>query len=389
MSQPKPLRVLILTSSTGGGHDARARSLYEWFHKLYASKIEIRIENVLENSSSIGNFGTQLYNFIQKYCPLMHYLYWFAIELLGQLNRFHLWIGRKYFCKLIQSYQPQLIISVHDFLNLGYFKEARKILGKKNVRCATYCGEYSGGFGYSFNWLDKSVDLYFSRTQDAQAFAEKWGIPQQKSFVFFPLLSPHFFTETIQDPASYRKNILGLSPNKFTIFFTTGSNGANNHIQLLNTIKHLHQDVQAIVICGNNKRIYQDLLQWKSSNPSFSLFVEGYSTNVHEYIQVSHAIITKGGSNTVTQALLYQCPIIFNTHWGCMPQEWATIRYFLKHRAARCIRHGKDFCNIITEWKDFGKEYIATKNNLKNALPKSLSPESFIHQLYELGTSTR
>lgn len=389
MNNQQPLRILILTSSTGGGHDARAQSICEWFEKLYASKVELRIENVLEKGSLTGKFGVQLYNFIQKHCPIMHCIYWLFIELAGQLNRFQLLFGRKHFRKLIDSFKPQLIISVHDFLNFGFFKEARKTLGPANVRCVTYCGEYSGGFGHSLNWIDPSVDLYFSRTRNAQLFAEKWGIPEQKSFVFFPLIPPYLHQDFIEDKESYKKNILELSKDKFTIFFATGSNGANDHIRFLNKIKHLYLNVQGIVICGNNEKVYKALLKWKQQNPLFELFLEAYSNKVHRLIQVSDVMVTKGGSNTVTKALFYKCPIIFSIRRGFMPQEWATIRYFLQHKGAACITNSNAFCKVIASWKNFEKEYSAVRSNLKNIIPESLTPESFIHKLYELGISTQ
>ena len=54
-----------------------------------------------------------------------------------------------------------------------YFQTARRILGADKVRCATYCGEFSGGFGYSINWVEPSADLYISRTATARDYAVK------------------------------------------------------------------------------------------------------------------------------------------------------------------------------------------------------------------------
>ena len=47
-------------------------------------------------------------------------------------------------------------------------------------RCVTYCGEFSGGWGYSINWIEPSVDLYFSRTPTARDFAVRKGIPRER-----------------------------------------------------------------------------------------------------------------------------------------------------------------------------------------------------------------
>ena len=43
------LRILVLTSSTGGGHDARAEAFAEWCFQLYRHDVDVRIEQMLEN----------------------------------------------------------------------------------------------------------------------------------------------------------------------------------------------------------------------------------------------------------------------------------------------------------------------------------------------------
>ncbi|RME70481.1 MAG: glycosyltransferase, partial [Verrucomicrobia bacterium] len=126
---------------------------------------------MLEDSSRIARFGVWFYNFIQKHMPWMHHPYYLVVELLGLINRNGVSLGRKYYRQVVENFQPHLVFSVHDCLNRGYFQDARAILGEANVRCATYCSEFSGGYGYSRNWVDPTVDLYLSRTQTAADYA--------------------------------------------------------------------------------------------------------------------------------------------------------------------------------------------------------------------------
>ena len=99
-------------------------------------------------------------------------------------------IGRGYYRDVLLGYKPHLVLSVHDCLNRGYFPFARELLGAANVRCATYCGEFSGGWGYSRNWIEPSVDLYISRTPTARDFAVKSGIPPGRAIVRGHLMRP-------------------------------------------------------------------------------------------------------------------------------------------------------------------------------------------------------
>jgi processive 1,2-diacylglycerol beta-glucosyltransferase len=66
-------RLLILTSSTGGGHDTRARTFQKWL--TLKSKTSVLIDSILEKSSGMYNLGVQTYNIIQKRAPFMHKAY--------------------------------------------------------------------------------------------------------------------------------------------------------------------------------------------------------------------------------------------------------------------------------------------------------------------------
>ncbi|HRP06694.1 MAG TPA: glycosyltransferase, partial [Opitutaceae bacterium] len=134
------VRILVLTSSTGGGHDARAEAMAEWCFQLYRHGVDVRIEQMLERSSVINRGGVNLYNWIQRRLPMLHGIYYSIIELLAILNRRTVSLGRGYYVKVLREYRPHLIFSVHDCLNRGYFQVARKELGTDNVRCVTYCG---------------------------------------------------------------------------------------------------------------------------------------------------------------------------------------------------------------------------------------------------------
>lgn len=385
-SSQEKKQILILTSSTGSGHDARAYALKEWFHKLYNDSTEVRIEHLLENASHTGNFGVNLYNWIQKYIPFFHYIYWFIIEALGQLQRIRLMIGRSYYKKLISEYKPHLIISVHDFLNIGYFRIARKVLGKDKVRCVIYCGEFSGGFGYSINWIDPSADWFVSRTQMAQEFAFKLKAPQERSAVFLGLLPPKVYSSRLSsnEVTIFREKELGLKKNLFTVFLTTGGNGANNHIELLEALYFHRNDVQAIVICGRNHSAYRQVLAWKEAHKDFSLYVEGHSEQVSQLIQASDLVVAKGGGNTAAKTFFLGTPILFNGLQGFMPQEKVTLKFFLKNKAARIFNSVTDFESLIAKWKYFGPEYADMLTHFKSLKKEDMSPEIFFQKLMAL-----
>src|SRR3954469_13499213 len=294
------LRILVLTSSTGGGHDARAEAFAEWCFQLYRHDVDVRIEQMLEKSSVVSRTGVRLYNRIQRSAPWVHKLFYAIVELLSYINRGDVRLGSAYYLGVLRDYRPHLVFSVHDCLNRGYFQLARKTLGADRVRCATYCGEFSGGWGYSRNWIEPSVDLYISRTQTANDYAIKKGIPPERARVRGYLMQPraHLEVFSVIDRRVFRSKRLGLDPERFTVFLATGGNGANNHFELLPILLKHADRVQAIVVCGKNKETYNELVHWRATHPEFNCFVEGYSDMMHLHMQVSDAIVTRGGTTT-------------------------------------------------------------------------------------------
>lgn len=362
------LRILVLTSSTGGGHDARAAAFAEWCFQLYRHDVDVRIEQMLEKSSVVNRTGVNLYNRIQRSAPWVHKAFYAIVEILSYLNTSDVTFGRKYYVDVLKEYRPHLIFSVHDCLNRGYFQLARTVLGAANVRCATYCGEFSGGWGYSRNWIEPTVDRYFSRTRTANDYAVKKGIPAEKTRVRGYLMLPRQHVEELNadERRLFKTKRLGLDPNRFTVFLATGGNGANNHFDLLPVLLKHADRVQAIIICGKNKQTYNELVHWRALHPEFTCYIEGYSDIVHLLMQASDAIVTRGGTTTCAKALHFECPIIFNAFGGIMPQEQLTWKFFRNGAASEKIENAADFARIIDGWMEDPAAYAAVRRNFLN-----------------------
>lgn len=342
----------MLTSSTGGGHDARAEAFAEWCFRLYRHEVEVRIEQMLERSSVVNRTGVRLYNRIQRSAPWVHKVFFAIVELLSFINQRKVVFGQRYYLEVLQDFKPHLVLSVHDCLNRGYFPLARKLLGSAKVRCATYCGEFSGGWGYSRNWIEPSVDLYLSRTATANDFAIKRGIPRERARVRALLMHPRAHLElfTEDERHAFLTKKLGLRADRFTVFLATGGNGAHNHFDMLPALVRHGERMQAIVICGRNTQAYNDLLHWRALHPEFNCYIEGFSEIVHRLMQVSDLIVTRGGTTTCAKALFYRCPIVFNAFGGIMPQEQLTWKFFRNGAGCQKVENAAEFADLVDRW---------------------------------------
>lgn len=346
------VRILVLSSSTGAGHDARAQAFAEWCFELYRHEVDVRIEQMLERSSRIYGWGVAFYNWIQRKSPWVHQAFFLFVELLSLLNRGTVRWGRRYYEGVLRAYRPHLVFSVHDCLNRGYFQVARQVLGEERVRCATYCGEFSGGFGYSVNWVEPTVDRYVARTATARDYAVKLGVPPERTRVRGYLMRPRAYVEVLRPErrAAYRERELELRPDRFTVLLATGGNGANNHLALLERMLPHADRVQAVVVCGRNREAYNEVVHWRAEHPELECFVDGFSEEMHLLMQVCDAIVTRGGTTTCAKALHFRCPIIFNVIGGVMPQEELTVKFFRNGGGAEQIAHAAEFGAVLDRW---------------------------------------
>ena len=380
------LRILVLTSSTGAGHDARAEAFAAWCFQLYRHEVDVRIEQMLEKSSVVNRVGVNFYNRIQRSAPWIHKLFYAFVEGLSYLNTSSVTFGGAYYLAVLEEYRPHLVFSVHDCLNRGYFQVARKTLGADQVRCVTYCGEFSGGWGYSRNWIEPTADLYFSRTPTAQDYAIKQGIRPDRAKVRGSLMLPKAYLEVLSPEArrEFRAKRLGLEPDRFTIFLATGGNGANNHLELLPALLPYAAHLQVIVICGRNHQAYNDAIHWRANHPELPCFVEGFSEIVHLHLQVSDAIVTRGGTTTCAKALHFRCPVIFNAFGGIMPQEELTWKFFRNGSASEKIENASDFAHLINTWVKDPSAYVGLRDNFLR-LRYTEDPTLLIDELVGLG----
>ncbi|KXU37737.1 glycosyltransferase [Cephaloticoccus primus] len=372
------LRILVLTSSTGGGHDARAEAFAEWCFELYRHQVDVRIEQMLEKSSWVARLGVNLYNWIQKKSPWMHKAFYAVVEGLSLINGRTVTLGRGYYLDVLRTYRPHLVFSVHDCLNRGYFQLARAVLGEGpagrggsggRVRTATYCGEFSGGWGYSINWIEPTVDRYFSRTATANDYAVKKGIPRERTRVRGRLMRPREHHEVLMhdEREHFLSHQLGLRPGLFTVFLATGGNGANNHLALLPTLLRHASRCQVILICGRNREAYNTLIHWRANHPELRCHIEGYTDVMHLLLQVSDCVVTRGGTTTCAQALDHGCPIIFNAFGGIMPQEELTWKFFHNGAASPRIENAGDFEALIDHWMREPAAYRAVRDRFRAA----------------------
>ena len=324
----KILRILILSSSTGGGHDMRARSLRQWFEKCSpAGSFVVTQYQVLENSSAIYRFGVGIYNWIQRHWPFLHHLYFNCLELFHISASPRLLLGKERYKKLLRQIKPNIIVSVHAHTNHAFRVIAQKTL--PGIRFVTYCGEMTGGYGFSRHWTDPGVDAFIGATPEICQAAIVQKMPADNVYYKGFLLHPNFY---LDDQASEVKSKslaqdIDLNPELFTLLLSTGSNGAVNHIAFLKNLEKSGFRIQVIALCGHNRAAKSAIEKISKGFRFLTVRALGQQGDMRSLMELSDAIVARPGTGTTSESILASCPILFNTLGGIMPQECITVRY--------------------------------------------------------------
>lgn len=337
------MKILILTSSTGGGHDMRARSFAAWARQAEAKALglEVDIFQTLEETHSLYHFGVGVYNWIQRRYPNLHHAYFNALEVANLHRSGNRIVGSERFAERLAHTRPSIVLSTHAHLNHGFFDLARDALCNTGVACATYCGELFGGYGFSKHWVNPRADLFIGAVDETCQQAQRLGMKANQNWRGGFLLKPGFYSEPLSDTQRrhFIEEKLDLDPDRFILLLATGANSAVNHISFLNALRKSRLDPlpQVIALCGRSQENVATIQEWSDQYPDFPVKTLGYCDNMHTLLQCASAIVARPGTGTTSEAILSRCPIIFNGLGGIMPQEFITVKFARRHGFAYVV----------------------------------------------------
>lgn len=199
--------------------------------------------------------------------------------------------------RLLSDEQPDLIVCTQAYPS--YLISRLKVLGKIKIPVINVYTD----FFINNIWGRKGIDYHF--VPDAQLkkeLVQKYYIAENKIFVtgipVDELLIPVQTGQTIQRQKTYQP---------YHILIAGGNNGLGNVKMLLQALKN-SQEIFCTVLCGNNKKLFKEILSWQIKNIKPLSYISSKREMALLYNQVD-AIITKPGGVTISEALWNRKPI--------------------------------------------------------------------------------
>ena len=267
-------KVLIMSASTGGGHNRAARAIKEELESRTIDNMSIECE-IVDSLKLVNNTMDKVisrgYEKSALYTPKAYgSVYRFSETTIASKNEFKTnpltsLMARK-FKHLLNESTPDLIIGTHPFPmialstlkknnNIHSLSRSESFYKSTKVDIPPMISVLTDYTTHS-TWIQNEIDYYIVGHEYVKELlvyegvdSEKvkaFGIPVEKSFL------SHRDRETVLTE-------LGLSPEKLTVLLMGGSFGAGNIKETLEDLIAIDRDFQILVITGRNEHLKDKL----------------------------------------------------------------------------------------------------------------------------------
>ena len=322
------MNILIFTAATGGGHKRAAAAIEA---KIKSISPETTV-NVIDAMKAIGKVYDKTvcggYHFMATKIPKV---YGECYKITDRKNLMYKTVMRSNtmmsnkLLETINEYSPDAIIICHPFVTTMVSRLKRK--GKINAKAISLITDYDAHRTYIVPYMDAYV---LAEPQMAEKLINEYEV--DKSLIY-PLGIPIFdrFTAPFSKDEICKRE--GLNPAIPTVLLMAGSFGVTSVLDFYKQLALNSENIQFIVITGNNKRLYKHLEELSTEigaekRTKLLFFVD----NVEDYMHVSDLIVTKPGGLTVTESIACNLPMaIYSAFPG---QERDNADFLIKEKAA-------------------------------------------------------
>ena len=171
-------------------------------------------------------------------------------------------------------------------------------------------------------WIERGQAQYLiCGTERAVEQARELGHSPDRIFrTSGMILRPTFYDPLAIDRAGERAK-LGLQPELPTGLVLFGGEGSDKMRWIAEAAL---TGVQMIFICGRNEKLRETLRRLR---PRFPVAIQGYTTEIPYFMQLSDFFIGKPGPGSISEALAMKLPVIVERNAWTLPQERFNAEY--------------------------------------------------------------
>jgi processive 1,2-diacylglycerol beta-glucosyltransferase len=328
-------KVMILTASTGGGHNQVASSL-EAIYKANGNEVIIvdflKVIGEAFERAVIGGYSIILSNLPYIYKGL--YRYYNNKEIDSKMSQYALRIFEKNIYDRIIKENPDLIIGTHAFSVTIICK-----LKKEKNLSIPFISVITDFKAHKFH-VNKYVDAYIVASEYTKLDMMKRGVSKGKIYTHGIPIKQEFLREN--NGQKHREN------KDFTVLVMAGSNGSKEIEIVLRKLIHCKNTIRIIVVCGTNEVLRKNIESnygTKIGNKEITIY--GFTNRIPKIMNESDLIISKPGGLTVSEAIVSNLPMLIP--YMVPGQEEENAVFLVESGCARVI-HNMDSLKGIVDY---------------------------------------
>ncbi len=313
------MKIMIAYASAGGGHESAAQALFRAFRVRYPDAQCLLVDILKNENRFLRLLYTHGYTAMVKWMPwLWAFGFWVTyfrpLQPVTRAIEFALsYLNSSNYRKLLLAENPDILVSTH------FFTSEMAAYLKKRGRISSQVVTVITDFMVHPFWISPGTDVYAVASEYTAGELRKEGADPAASV----LVSGIPVREEFGRDYGHKKALAkyGLDPEAFTVLVATGSFGIG---PIEKIVERLHGEVQFLVVCARNKKLYASLD--RKNYPGVVTF--GYVNNMPELMGCADVIITKPGGLSVAESLVCDLfPILISPIPG---QETGNIEFLRK-----------------------------------------------------------
>lgn len=361
-------KLLILTASTGEGHNQAAKTIDNEFtqkgyecHRVDMFKSTHRSMDVLmaDGYRILASNLPKMYGTLYRQCDTPHFNSLIARRVL-KLTEMRIQ-------SIIRRLNPDLIIATHPF--------AVPVMGnmKAKGRCNLPFIQVVTDFKAHYAYVDPHVDAYITASEYTKGGLIKRGIPEHKIFAYGIPVKPDFLDKAVK-PSRNPQTI-----ERFELLIMGGSMGLKPIKHVVRAVAENPRNIHMTVVCGNNKLLKASLeRRFAEYIEAGRMDVLGFTTNIPELMSISHVIITKPGGLTSSEAINMSIPMLIP--FSIPGQEQENTDFLVDSGMALAVEGAEDINHKINQLMDHPHLYDEMSRNMSR-----MSEGYSLEKILELG----
>lgn len=342
-------KVLILTTSTGEGHNQAANSISIKFEQ--AGYNVIKHDFLKNNSKLFAKLFINGYELSASTFPEI-YGYFYKITnypIINSLIHKVFYFIRKKLFNIVSKENPDIVLVTHPFaVNL-----AVSIKEKFNIPALVIVTDFKAHGTY----INNNVDGYIVASNDTKINLSNRGIDINKIHTLGIPVKDEFFISRIEN--------LSKCNDYFNILLMSGSMGLRNISYVLKELLNNKHKLRITIVCGKNENLKHELDEkYNRYIKDKKVHIIGFSNDIDVLMEYSDLIISKPGGLTATEAIAKHLPLLIP--FAIPGQEYENIEVLTSNGYAIYLDNFLELNSIIDSFISDPKELNEIKKNMIN-----------------------